>query len=508
MTIIIKSFALTGVNAYNIDVEVNTYFGQPGISIIGMADQSIKEASERIKAAIVSSGYDYPKSRVVFNLAPSSIKKFGTHFDLAMAIGLLVQTDQLTNRVVDHYCFIGELSLNGKLRRINGILPMIIEAKRLDHSFVIVPLENLKEAQLVTGITTFGFTDFKHVITFLEGKYKYNLPLSTENQASSDIEFQLDYSDVVGQRQIIRNAVIAASGGHNMLLIGEPGCGKSMIASRLPTILPSMNAEEALEVTKIYSISGLLTHNIQLMSTRPFRAPHHNASLNSIIGGGNKAMPGEVSLAHNGVLFLDEMVEFNRKTLEALRQPLEDKQVTISRVHSNNTYPANFILVAAINPCPCGYYGNTKCNCTPSQIKRYQQKISGPILDRIDIVQTVKPINVLNLTRNESSKSSAELKVFVQKAREIQEQRFSTVSGINCNAQMNSAMINKYCTIDNETKKIIEIVFQQNQLNARTYTRVLRIARTFADIEGMEYIRKKDVLNALKARGINWGSGT
>jgi len=380
MAVIVKSFALSGVDGYLVDVEVNTNFGQPGITIIGMGDQSVKEASERIKATLLFNGYDYPESRVVINLAPSSIKKYGSHFDLAMAVGLLDQTDQLASSFVSHCGFIGELSLNGKIRGVRGVLPMVIEAKRNGIDHVIVPLENIQEAMLVKDVHILGFDDFKSMMSLLNGKVAYELPTFKELEDVVSEDYGIDFKDVKGQNNIIRNTVVAAAGGHNMLMIGQPGCGKSMIAKRIPTILPKMSQEEALEVTKIQSVTGMLHEFNHLVMFRPFRAPHHNASLNALIGGGRKASPGEVSLAHNGVLFLDEMVEFNRKTLEALRQPLEDKCVIITRVAASNSFPANFMLVAAVNPCPCGYHGSNKCTCTPGQVKRYQQKISGPMM--------------------------------------------------------------------------------------------------------------------------------
>jgi len=462
MAITIKSFALDGVDSYVVHVEVNTNFGQPGISIIGMADKAINEAAERIKASLVSVGFEYPESRIVINLAPSSKKKYGTHFDLAMAIGLLVQTDQLSDKAAKHYGFIGELSLNGDIRGVKGVLPMVIEAKRQGIEYLIVPIENMKEAMLVKEIHILCFDDLKKTTTFLEGKVPYELPTIRETKEPAEILYANDFSDVKGQRQIIRNTVVAAAGGHNMLLIGEPGCGKSMIASRIPTILPPMKEEEALEVTKIQSIVGLNEDYNQLVLARPFRAPHRNASLNALIGGGIAALPGEISLAHNGVLFLDEMIEFDRKTLEALRQPLEDKKVTITRVNYTNTFPANFMLVAAVNPCPCGFYGSNKCTCSPSQVKRYQQRISGPILDRIDIIQKVHPVNYFELAIEKHSKSSKELRGFVLNAREIQEQRYKGIKGVYTNAQMNSAMIEKYCKIGEDSKDVLKNVFEKD----------------------------------------------
>ncbi len=502
MAVIVNCFALSGVNGYHVQVEVNTNFGKPGISIIGMADQAIKESSERIKATIMCKGYDYPETRIVINLAPSSVKKYGSHFDLAMAIGLLVQTNQVSDRVITHYGFIGELSLNGMIRGVRGVLPMVIEAKRIGLEYIIVPIENLKEAMLVKGIHVFGFENFDTVIRFIEGKIHYDLPTFKEHVEVIEDGYALDFKDVKGQRLVIRNTVVAAAGGHNMLMIGEPGCGKSMIAKRIPSILPKMNEEESLEVTKIQSITGILSEFNYLALNRPFRAPHHNASLNALIGGGRRAMPGEVSMAHNGVLFLDEMIEFSRKSLEALRQPLEDRVVTISRVNTSNTFPANFMLIAAVNPCPCGYYGSNKCTCTPGQIKRYQQRVSGPIMDRIDIIQKVKAINYFDLSKEAISKSSDELREFVERARINQRKRFEGVRGINCNAQMNSSMIKEYCKIDSDSVMILKKAFDRYGLSARTYDRLLRIARTYADLETVNKIRKKDIVNALVARGL------
>lgn len=498
----INCFSVNGINGYSVEVEVNTNYGQPGISIIGMGDLAIREASERVKATLTCSGYEFPESRVVINLAPSNIKKYGSHFDLAMAIGLLVQTDQIVNRVIKHYGFIGELSLNGKIRGVSGVLPMVLEAKRIGLEHVIVPMENIREAMLVQGIHVFGFEDFSSVLYFLEGKSDYNMPTIKEMEIFTDAEYEIDFSDVKGQEQVIRNTVVAAAGGHNMLLIGEPGCGKSMIAKRIPTILPKMTEQESLEVTKIHSVTGRLEDFNHLILKRPFRALHHNASANALIGGGKNAMPGEVTLAHNGVLFLDEMVEFNRSTLESLRQPMEDKEVTISRVNSVNTFPANFMLIAAINPCPCGFYGTGKCTCTQVQIKRYRQRISGPVMDRIDIIQKIKPVNCFDVEDKQLSKSSSELRFFVERARNVQTKRFYNIRGVNCNAQMNSSMIKEFCALDSDSIAILKDVFDNHGLSARTYDRLLRIARTYANLENIEKIRKKDIINAISARGL------
>ena len=361
MASIINSFAISGIEGYLVEIETDTIYGQPSISIIGLGDRAIKEASERIQAAIIHECYEFPKMKIVINLAPGDIKKKGFHFDLGMAVGLLMQSNQFVPSIeINSFGFIGELSLNGKLRPCTGVLPMVIAAKKTGIKNIIIPLENAHEACLVNGVRIYGFEDLKSIIDFLEGNNETKAITENANLGQKP-DYPVDFSDVKGQDILIEYIVVAAAGGHNLLMVGTPGCGKSMIAKRIPTILPKMSEEEALEVTKIYSVAGLLKSRGNLITQRPFRAPHHSASLNSLIGGGNNAMPGEVSLAHNGVLFLDEVAEFSKKTLDALRQPMEDKKVTVSRVNYTNVYPANFMFIAAMNPCPCGYYGTKKC---------------------------------------------------------------------------------------------------------------------------------------------------
>ena len=512
MAITIKSFALDGVDSYVVHVEVNTNFGQPGISIIGMADKAINEAAERIKASLVSGGFEYPESRIVINLAPSSKKKYGTHFDLAMAIGLLVQTDQLSDKAAKHYGFIGELSLNGDIRGVKGVLPMVIEAKRQGIEYLIVPIENMKEAMLVKEIHILCFDDLKKTTTFLEGKVAYELPTIRETKEPAEILYANDFSDVKGQRQIIRNTVVAAAGGHNMLLIGEPGCGKSMIASRIPTILPPMKEEEALEVTKIQSIVGLNEDYNQLVLARPFRAPHRNASLNALIGGGIAALPGEISLAHNGVLFLDEMIEFDRKTLEALRQPLEDKKVTITRVNYTNTFPANFMLVAAVNPCPCGFYNHPEkeCVCGAGAVKKYLNKISGPLMDRIDLHVEVTPVSYDELAITKSqAETSKMIRERVIRAREIQQLRYVSTPEIHNNSQMPANQVRNICVLDSAGNLLVKKAMEKLQLSARAYDRILKVARTLADLSGDEKIGLEHLSEAIHFRSLdraNWAS--
>ncbi|WP_077369472.1 YifB family Mg chelatase-like AAA ATPase [Anaerosalibacter sp. Marseille-P3206] len=504
MVSIVNSFAISGIEGYLVEIETDTIYGQPSISIIGLGDRAIKESSERIQAAIIHEGYEFPKMKIVINLAPGDVKKKGSHFDLGMAIGFLLQSNQFVTKDIElnNFGFIGELSLNGKTRPCSGVLPMAIAARRAGIENIIVPLENAQEACLVSGINVYGFEDLKSIISFLEGNSQAE-PITENIRTTSNTNYIFDFSDVKGQDVLIEYIVVAAAGGHNMLMVGTPGCGKSMIAKRIPTILPRMSEKEALEVTKIYSVAGLLKNRGNLITQRPFRAPHHSASLNSLIGGGNNAMPGEVSLAHNGVLFLDEVAEFSKKTLDALRQPIEDKKVTISRVNCTNIYPSNFMFIAAMNPCPCGYYGTSKCKCTDYEVIKYRQKISGPILDRIDIQKYVQPVDFIELTDNKKGVSSKELRERVEKARKIQLLRYKDIKGINCNAQMTPDLIKEYCELENDSKELLRMAYDKYGYSARTFDKFLKVARTFADLDGSPKIRKKDIANVLLSRDLD-----
>ncbi|MBS4025059.1 MAG: YifB family Mg chelatase-like AAA ATPase [Clostridia bacterium] len=502
MASIVKSFALSGVDAYEIDVETKKIEGQPLISIVGLGDLAVKEARERVESALTDEKYVFPQMKVVINLAPSDLKKSGSHFDLPIALGLLLETKQIKSEKVQSFGFIGELSLNARLRACMGILPMTIRAKESGIKNIVVPRDNIKEATLVQGVNIYGFDTLRQVVDFLEDKEPYqssiyDIPLQEENDPQ-----RMDFQEVQGQEAMIEYIVIAAAGGHNLLMLGTPGCGKSMIAKRIPTILPSMTEEEALEVTKIYSVAGLLRGKGQgqLIKERPFRAPHHNASTNSLIGGGNNATPGEISLAHNGVLFLDEIAEFGKKTLEALRQPMEDQAVTISRVKYTNTFPASFMLVAAMNPCPCGYYGNDKCRCSDYEVVKYRQKISGPILDRMDIQRYVQPVKFKDLSEGKPGTSSKELRDRVEFARNIQQERYKQINGVNCNAQMGHALVKEFCQLEPEGERLLQMAYDRYQYSARAFQKYLKIARTFADMDGSEKIRKKDIAAALMAR--------
>lgn len=484
MATVVRSMATSGVEGFMVEIEASTIRGQQQmISIIGLPDQAIKEAGERIQAAIESCGYDLPKDKVILSLAPGNRKKRGSHFDLGMIIALLFQTNQISARNLGEYAFIGELALDGRIRPCNGVLSMITEAKKCGIKTVIVPFENREEAASVSGMQICPVKSLPETVRFLEGKLRFTdlqtdaeTDLDKAKQADSGLEVNRDHSnigssfdfmDVRGQEDLIEAIVLGAAGGHNVLMIGEPGCGKTMIAQRIPTILPGMTEQEALEVTKIHSIAGLLDAGGGLIKERPFRAPHHNVSLNALIGGGSYAQPGEVSLAHNGVLFLDELAEFSKSTLDALRQPLEDKRVTISRVNGTNSYPANFMFVAAMNPCPCGYFPSKKCRCTDYEILHYRSKISGPILERMDIQKSVEQINFFELEEKKNHYTSAELRKRVEEARNIQQERFKHDEEVNCNAQMNTSQIQQYCKLDRECTEILKSASEEYGYSAR-----------------------------------------
>lgn len=503
MASVVKSCAISGVDGYVVDVETKTIVGQPMISIVGLGDTAVKEARERVESAIVDTNFVFPEMKIVINLAPSDLKKSGSHFDLPIALGLLIEDGQLKIKRKEEFAFFGELSLNAMIRGCNGILPMVIAAKNSGIKNIIVPKANIKEASIVKELNIYGFNSLREVVDFLENKKEYSLTIDDILDEETEAQHDTDFLDVQGQDALIEFIVVAAAGGHNMLMIGPPGCGKSMIAKRIPTILPSMTENESLEVTKIYSVAGLLKESKSLLKNRPFRAPHHNASLNAHIGGGNNATPGEISLAHNGVLFLDEITEFSKKTLDSLRQPMEDKEVTISRVNYTNSYPANFMLVAAMNPCSCGYYGSQKCKCTDYEVIKYRKKISGPISDRIDIQKYVQPVDFMNLSNFTNKVSSAELRERVESARKIQNKRFEKFENINCNAQMSQSMIKEYCILEDESKQVMLLAYEKFKYSARSFHKYLKVARTIADMEGSEKIRKKDILLALMSRDMD-----
>ncbi len=507
MAAIVKCFSISGIDGYPVDIEASVLnTGSFSVSIIGMGDTAIKESVERIQAALTDCGFSIPENKVVLSLAPSDKKKHGSHYDLALAVALLTQTNQIKPINILRYGFLGELSLGGNLRPVSGILPMILAARASGIHDVIVPLSNAPEARLVKDVKIYPFKTLTEVTRFLEGKevtaYK------SENIAPPPVHNNIpDFSDVKGQNALIESIVLAAAGGHNLLMIGNPGCGKTMIEKRIPGILPEMTEEEALETTKIHSISGLLSGNLSLLTERPFRAPHHNASINALIGGGPNAMPGEISLAHNGVLFFDELLEFSRVSLDALRQPLEDKKVVISRVNFTNTYPANFMFVAAANPCPCGYYPGPKCRCTDFEIIKYRNKISGPILDRIDIQKQVAPVDLFDIEKSSSAPTTNELRARVSAARKIQELRFKNIPNITTNAQMTSALIDTFCELTQESSSLLRKACDRFSYSARVIHKLLRMARTSADLAGATKIRKEDISFVLHSRDLDKNNG-
>ena len=503
MATVVKSFAIQGIEGYNVDIETKILDGQPMISVIGMGDTAVKESADRVQSAIDESGYVFPKKHIIISLAPGDMKKKGSHYDLAMAIGVLQEDDNIATRELYQYAFIGELCLDGGLRACCGILPMILAAKKSGIKKIIIPEANTEEAKLVQGIEIYGFSKLIDVIRFLEGKQKFEDTVKKSSEDTQRIDAVFDFKDVKGQKEIIEASLLAAAGGHNMLMIGEPGCGKTMIAQRIPTILPLMTEEECLEVTKIYSISGVLPAGHSLIRNRPFRAPHHNASLNSLIGGGVNAMPGEVSLAHNGVLFLDELAEFSRRTLDALRQPIEDKKVSVARANGTHTYPASFMFITAMNPCPCGYYPGPKCRCTDYEIIKYRGKISGPIMDRIDIQKEVHPVGSFDIENQNATYSSIELREKVESARRIQQDRYKDEEGITCNAQMTTSMIQKYCELDTDSLKLLKETSEKYGYSARVIHKLLRLTRTSADLDGVEKIRKEDIEKVLSCRDLD-----
>ncbi len=500
----IKSVGLLGLESYMLDVELNITGGKFSIEIVGLPDTAVSEAKERIMAAISNSGYEmHLTSHHTFNLAPADVKKEGSVYDLPMAVAVLSATKQIRGDYKESV-FIGELSLSGTVKSIKGVLPMVIASKEHGVKDIYVPFDNCEEAAVIDGINVYGVKSLKELVEHINDVNKLK-PVEVKPFKHYELpDYLPDFKDVKGQFEVKRALEVAAAGGHNVMMIGPPGSGKSMLAKRIPTILPDITVDEALETTKIYSLSGNLSKENPIINYRPFRAPHHSVSPAGLSGGGTIPKPGELSLAHNGVLFLDELPEFTRNTMEVLRQPIENGTITISRAACALTYPCSVMLICAMNPCPCGYFGHPtrKCSCPKNAPARYLSKVSGPLLDRLDIHIEVPPVDFNQLSDREESESSASIRERVNKARKIQLERFKGTN-VTCNAKMTSSLTRKYCVLSETASKTLELSFEKLGLSARAYDKILKVARTIADLDGAENIENKHILEAIQYRSLD-----
>ncbi len=509
----VKSYAgaIVGINAVEVTVEVNLAEGGLGLFLVGLPDNAVKESQERIRSSFENSSLRFTSKKLVVNLAPADLRKEGSAFDLPIAVAILAATSQISDEMLEGSMILGELSLDGSVKGIKGALPLAVEARNRGRKRIFLPRENLAEAAVVDGIDVVGVDSLRHLVDMLNGYHP--IEVAESQMMAEEVAEQLyaeDFADVKGQAQVKRAMEILAAGGHNAVMIGSPGSGKTMLARRLPSIMPPLSTEEALETTKIHSVAGKLGSSSGLMSSRPFRSPHHLTSQVALIGGGQSPQPGEVSLSHNGVLFLDELPEFGRNVLEVLRQPLEEKRITISRARYSVEYPANFTLVASMNPCPCGYYNHPEreCSCSPGAVHRYLNRISGPLLDRIDLHIEVTPVSISEISRERVEEPSAEVRKRVIRAREVQSERFKNIEGIYTNSMMNSKMLREFCPLDAVARRMLEMAMERLHLSARAYDRIIKVARTIADLAGEESITAAHISEAISYRSLDreqWG---